>query len=166
MPGSFLVEDLFQSQDGLNLTSRERLSIREIGEVVQRLRARKVFSTDESGRFKVAVPVFSLWLKSHAELVLLPVWKQYASDKDLRQKDAGVKTPMISVAEPQFPIPEDDLLAVTQNLVFCGKQKDVAEVRMWLSQFDDDSRIEIAVALLKRLAERGYVSDGARELAI
>ncbi len=34
-----------------------------------------------------------------------------------------------------------------------------------MRQFDDDNRIEIAFALLKRLTERGYVSDGARELA-
>jgi hypothetical protein len=166
LTGSFVAEDVWQCQDSLYLTSRERLSVREIGDAVQRLRARKVFSTDEGGRFKVAVPVFSRWLKSHAELVLVPIWKQFVHEKDSRQKESGVVPSVISVVEPQFPIPEDDLLSVTQNLVFCGKQKDVAEVRLWLRQFDDDTRVEIAFALLTRLTERGYVSDGARELAI
>jgi hypothetical protein len=164
--GSFIAEDVWQCQDSLNLTSRERLSVREIGDVVQRLRARKVILTDDSGRFKVAVPVFSRWLKLHAELVLLPIWKQFVHDKETRQREGGVVSSSVTIVEPQFPIAEDDLLAITQNLVFCGKQKDVAEVRIWLRQFDDDSRIEIAFALLKRLTERGYVSDGARELAI
>jgi hypothetical protein len=166
LSGPFTTEDLWHAQDSLNLASKERLSIREIGEVIQRLRARKVLSSDENGRIKVAVPIFSHWLRAHAEMELLPIWKLYVREKESRQKEAGVVSQIISIAEPQFPIPEDDLLAVTQNLVFCGKQKDVAEVRIWLRQFDDDSRIEIAFALLKRLTERGYVSDGARELAI
>jgi len=164
--GPFLPEDLLSAQDNLDLTSKERLSIREIGGGIQRLRARKVLTSDENGRIKVTVPIFSLWLRAHAEVELLPNWKLYIREKDTRQREPGVVPQIISIAEPQFPIPEDDLLAVTQNLVFCGKQKDVAEVRIWLRQFDDDSRIEIAFALLKRLTERGYVSDGARELAI
>jgi hypothetical protein len=166
LSGSFVAEDVWQCQDGLNLTSRERISVREIGNVVQRLRARKVLSTDEGGRFKVTAPVFSRWLKLHAELVLLAIWKRFVHEKETRQKEAGVLPHIIAIAEPQFPISEDDLLSVTQNLVFCGKQKDVAEVRLWLRQFDDDSRIEIAFSLLRRLTEKGYVSDGARELAI
>lgn len=164
---SFSVDDLLQAQDTLNLSSRERLSSREIASVVQRLRARKVLLlTGEAGQFRVTVPLFALWLISHAELVLLPIWRQFTQDKEVRQKEGGVVSSLVAVVEPQFPIPEDDLLAATQNLVFCGKQKDVAEVRVWLRQFDDDNRIEIAFALLKRLTERGYVSDGARELAI
>ena len=68
--------------------------------------------------------------------------------------------------ESPFPIGEDILLPLSQKLIFCGKQKDVAEIRAWLPQFDDDNRIEIACVLLKRLADKGYVSDGAREYAI
>jgi hypothetical protein len=166
LTGPFLTDEAWQEQDGLNLASSERLSVRELGDVVQRLRARKVLVTDDSGRFKLAAPIFSLWLQSHAELVLLPNWKQYVREKEKRDDHSGQIPRMVSIAEPQFPIPEDELLAVTQNLVFCGKQKDVAEVKVWLRQFDDDNRIEIAYTLLKRLTERGYVSDGARELAI
>jgi hypothetical protein len=35
-----------------------------------------------------------------------------------------------------------------------------------LRQFDDDSRIELAFLLLKRLAEQGFVSEGARACAM
>jgi hypothetical protein len=69
----------------------------------------------------------------------------------------------VEIIEPAlFPIPEDDLLPVSQRLVYCGKQKDVAEVRAWLRQFDDEPRIQIAFQLLRRLAEKGYVSEGER----
>ncbi len=37
---------------------------------------------------------------------------------------------------------------------------------MWLKQFDDDTRIEIAFLLLKRLAEKGYVTEGAKLQAL
>jgi hypothetical protein len=122
--------------------------------------------TDDTGRIRIAVPIFAHWLQRHAELSLLPIWKQYLVERESDNRVPGNVPQIISITEPQFTIPEDDLLAVSQNLVFCGKQKDVAEIRIWLRQFDDDNRIEIAFALLKRLTERGYVSDGARELAI
>ena len=163
----FSAEEVWQAQDGLNITSDERLSERQVRDVIDRLRARNVLSQDESGRLRVAMPIFRRWLVSHAELSLVPNWKQYLHEADERQRDAGGAMPRApSILERQFPIPEDDLLAATQNLVFCGKQKDVAEVKVWLRQFDDDIRIEIAFVLLKRLTERGYISDGARELAI
>ena len=60
-----------------------------------------------------------------------------------------------------FPIDEDELLSVSERLLYLGKQKDVAEVRRWLRQFDDDGRIEVAFLLLKRLAENGFVNGGA-----
>ena len=57
------------------------------------------------------------------------------------------------------------MLAVSQKLIYCNRQKDVAEIRSWLRQFDDDSRIEVAFQLLKRLTERGFFNEGARSLA-
>ena len=46
--------------------------------------------------------------------------------------------------------------------MYCGKQKDVSELRVWLKQFDDDVRIELAFLLLRRLAERGFFTEGAK----
>ena len=65
------------------------------------------------------------------------------------------------VESSAFPIEEDELLSVSEKLVYLGKQKDVAEVRRWLRQFDDDARIEVAFLLLKRLVDDGFVNDGA-----
>jgi hypothetical protein len=36
----------------------------------------------------------------------------------------------------------------------------------WLRQFDDDARIEVAFLLLKRLAEKGFINEGAKSLAL
>jgi hypothetical protein len=160
-------EEVWQQQEALSLSSAERLSVREMSSVIQRLRSRKVLSNADSGRIKIAVPLFARWLEKYAELHLLPIWRKYALEKTSRvDPEEGRLSYVTAVAEPQFPISEDELLAVSQNLVFCGKQKDVAEIRSWLRQFDDDNRIEIAFVLLRRLTEKGYVSDGARELAI
>ena len=63
--------------------------------------------------------------------------------------------------EPSLPVSDDDLLAVAQPLTYLGRQVDVAKLRSWLLQFDDENRIELAYLLLKRLAEVGYVSEGA-----
>jgi len=39
-------------------------------------------------------------------------------------------------------------------------------IRVWLRQFDDDVRIEIAFLLLKRLAEKGFIAEGAKTVAM
>ncbi len=41
-------------------------------------------------------------------------------------------------------------------------QKEVSEIRIWLRQFDDDVRIDIAWTLLRQLASHGYISEGTR----
>jgi hypothetical protein len=161
-------ESLWEQQDSLSLSSTERLSIKELSTVIDRLRARKVLTEQQQDRrVRVAVPIFNDWLRKHAELTLLPIWRRHIAEKSAKPSDlAAASYSQVLVSDTAFPIPEDDLLAVSQNLVFCGKQKDVAEIRSWLRQFDDDNRIEIAFSLLKRLAEKGYVSDGAREYAL
>jgi hypothetical protein len=167
--GSFLTdESVWEKQDSLNLSSSERLSLREMSMVVDRLRSRKILTEPQhDGRIKIAVPILGDWLRKHAELALLPVWRRYVAERLSRPERVSDATkPVAHAIETSFPISEDELLPVSQNLVFCGKQKDVAEIRSWLRQFDDDNRIEIAFALLRRLAEKGYVSDGAREYAL
>src|SRR6266404_433822 len=162
-------ESVWEQQDNLNLSGSERLSLREMSMIIDRLRSRKILADSQhDGRVKIAVPILVDWLKKHAELVLLPVWRRFVAEKSSRpqQQDFEVSTPVAVTFAPAFPIAEDDLLSVSQNLVFCGKQKDVAEIRTWLRQFDDDNRIEIAFALLRRLTEKGYISDGAREYAL
>lgn len=160
-------ESVWEQQDSLNLTSAERLSLREMSTVIDRLRARKVMEPLHDGKLKITLPIFGDWLRKHAELALLPIWRRNVAERSLRPHEEAVSPkPAMAVFEAAFPIPEDDLLSVSQNLVFCGKQKDVAEIRSWLRQFDDENRIEIAFALLKRLAEKGYVSDGARGYGI
>jgi hypothetical protein len=93
---------------------------------------------------------------------ILPTWREFVRRNADAVEVALNPTPAITVRTEHFPVAEDELLAVSQRLVYCGKQKDVAEVKQWLRQFDDDSRIEVAFLLLKRLAEQGYMSEGAR----
>ena len=88
---------------------------------------------------------------------------------------ARARPPALKLAKPEipeathdvgFPIPEDDILAVSQRLMFCGRQKDVAELRSWLRQFDDEARIKVAFLLLKRLTEKGFINEGSKSLAL
>ena len=161
-------ESVWDQQDSLNLTSTERLSLREMSMVIERLRTRKIVSeTAGDGRIGLQLPVFSQWLQKNAELSLLPTWRRFVSEKAERGTTETAPSALpIALVETTFPISEEALLPLSQRLVFCGKQKDVAEIRVWLRQFDDDTRIEIAFLLLKRLVEKGYADAGEREYAV
>jgi hypothetical protein len=158
------VEELHEVQEELGLSYGEQLSVAGIREVIERLRRRGVLTVHEGkSGVKIELPIFRDWLKEHAELLLLRQWREFCSRLTVEDKTA----PLVRVIEDRtFPVSEDELLAVSQRLVYCGRQKDVAEVRAWLRQFDDDSRIEIAFLLLKRLAEKGYINEGERVFAI
>jgi hypothetical protein len=152
---------IFDAQDSVGLTHTERLTLGRVAEVLERLRNRNVVRRKDDGSFAIALPIFADWLASNAELRLLPRWKEFCKRQVLQEERPEAATvPYIS--ESSFPISEDDLLPVAHSLVYCGKEKDAAEIRSWLKQFDDDVRIEIAFRLLKRLSERGFVSEGAR----
>jgi hypothetical protein len=167
--GTFLnPEQVWEQQDSLNLTSTERLSLREMSMIVERLRTRKII-TDMGGdrRIRLHLPIFSHWLQKNAELSLLPTWRRFISEKSESAKAETVSyNPRYALVDSAFPIPEDALLPLSQRLIFCGKQKDVTEIRVWLRQFDDDNRIEIAFLLLKRLVDKGYINAGEREYAL
>jgi hypothetical protein len=143
----------------------EQISIATMREVVDRLRRRGVLVTvGDGGATRVEPPIFRDWLNEYAEILLLRIWREFRARPIAR---APVETARVETSEPAaFPVPEDDLLAVSQRLVYCGKQKDVAEVRAWLRQFDDDARVEVAFLLLRRMAEKGYVTEGERVLAM
>jgi hypothetical protein len=154
-------EVIFDAQDSLGLAHTERLTMGRITAVVERLRSRKVITKMPDGNITIALPIFRDWLASNAELRLLPRWKEYCRRQS---EQAGQTEPVVApyIMEGNFPISEDELLPVAHSLIYCGKEKDAAEIRSWLKQFDDDVRIEVAFRLLKRLAERGFVSEGAR----
>ena len=107
----------------------------------------------------VELPVFRDWLLEKGEAELLPVWRTFQDQEAAEPTDEEPGSLMI-VESSAFPIEEDALLSVSEKLVYLGRQKDVAEVRRWLRQFDDDARIEVAFLLLKRLVEDGFVNDG------
>ena len=112
------------------------------------------------GHVKIELPVFRDWVNENGESQLLPIWKQFQSQVQ-RKSDEKTTEIQLYVEAGAFPISEDELLPVSEKLIYLGKQKDVAEVRRWLRQFDDDNRIEIAFSLLKRLVEKGFVNEGA-----
>ena len=134
----------------------------------ERLLSRNVIKYNHSRQKVVIVlPLFSEWLAENAVAQLLPIWKLYKEMS--RAAIAAEAGPLLATSNPEsvgFVIPEDDIIAVSQRLIYCGRQKDVAEIRSWLRQFDDEPRIEIAFQLLKRLAEKGFVNEGARSLAL
>jgi hypothetical protein len=153
------LDHLYEAQEALGLTATERLSSEEIKAVLSRMANRKVLRSVGWGGYEVMLPIFKDWLSQNAEICLLPRWRRFCASRAETQPPTEV---VVQVSEPPFPISEDDLLQVSQNLVYCGKQKDAVEIRIWLRQFDDDVRIQVAFRLLKRLAERGFVSEGSR----
>ena len=161
-------EDVFNQQEALGLGVNDRLSQRELTVVLDRLRMRKVLSASPgSGRLRLTHPIFEDWLGENSETRLLPIWRAYSTDR-MQPIHTPVQAQRIDTEarEVNFPIAEDDLLALSSQLVYCGKQKDVAELRTWLKQFDDDTRIEIAYLLLKRLTEKGFTSAGTHDYLI
>jgi hypothetical protein len=156
------VDDLAAAQERLGLELALQLTPRELARIVDRLRARKILAVTISGaKVEISLPIFREWLAENAELRVLLRWRDYCAARTSRTESYAAPLPVM-IAEAAFPISEEDLLTVSQKLFYCGKQKDVIELRIWLRQFDDDNRVEIAYLLLKRLAERGFVDEGQR----
>lgn len=156
------LDDLVEAQDHLGLEPHQRLSSQELREVESGLLHRHVLSRqrDEGRGIEVDLPVFRDWLLDNGETELLPVWRSF--QEELEAKGPVEEPASFSIVESSaFPIDEDDLLAVSERLVYLERQKDVAEVRRWLRQFDDDGRIEVAFLLLQRLVQHGFVNYGA-----
>lgn len=155
-------EDLLEAQQTLQLSGSQSLTRNDFRTIEARLVRRKVMvsSKELGGGFLVGLPILKEWLLANAETQLLPFWRKYIDEQSNRDT-VGEQAATTILETTPFPISEDDLLPVSQKLIFLGKQIDVAEVRRWLRQFDDDSRIEVAFQLLRRLAERGYVTEGA-----
>jgi hypothetical protein len=160
------IDDLVGVQEGLDLSVSSKLSRRDVIKVIDRLRKRRIlFTTPTERKIEVAPPIFRDWLAQHAEARVLAKWRSFCDKRSIDTPVINEKE-VVPIIEAPFPIPEEDLLIISQQLVYCGKQKDVTEIRLWLRQFDDEIRIDIAFQLLKRLVEKGYVSDGARLQAL
>jgi hypothetical protein len=161
-------EELDAVQDSLPLSLGDRASEGELRRACARLLARNILTgVSEKGSFVISLPIFREWLAENAVSKLLTIWTAY---KELTRvaisQSASLADTDAALDFSGFTIPEDDLLAVSQRLVYCGRQKDVADIRSWLRQFDDDARIEVAFLLLKRLAEKGFINEGAKSLAL
>ena len=155
------LEDLVAAQEQLGLEPSEKLPLQDLRDVQTGLLRRRVLSRQHGGArgTELELPVFRDWLLDNGERELLPVWRSFQADQAAKGPTEEPVVPAI-LESPGFPIDEDQLLPVSERLVYLGRQKDVAEVRGWLRQFDDESRIEVAFLLLKRLAEKGFVNEG------
>ena len=160
------VDELVEVQESLPLSQTEHATVRTIRSACERLKARKVFKiVPAQDATVIALPILREWLAENAVTRLLPVWTNYIGIA--RAEGIGLVQPQVQIGEQiAFPISEDEMLAVSQRLLYCGRQKDVAEIRQWLKQFDDDNRIEVAFLLLKRLTEKGFVNEGTRSRSL
>lgn len=162
------IEEVQEIQESLPVAVGDRAAGSDLRRACERLVRRGVLIPQKSGTgFVVGLPIFREWLGENAVPKLLPLWVDHLSA--VRREHAGAEDPdrQADPVDPgTFPISEDDLLAVAQRLMYCGKQKDVADIRLWLRQFDDDGRIEIAFQLLRRVAERGFINEGMRALGL
>jgi hypothetical protein len=161
------LDELPAALESLPISLEDRPTVGTLRTACERLKQRRILITlpKEEG-FAIGLPLFREWLAENADPRLLTVWTSYAA-QSRKAKEAQTPlaaAPILDIAT--FPIPEDDLIAVSQRLVYCGHQKDAAEIRQWLRQFDDDNRIEVAFLLLKRLSERGFINEGSRSRAL
>lgn len=160
-------DDLMEAQELLPLAAEDRGTLAELRRACTRLLQRGVLEHRKEVEGQVvALQIFREWLGENARAQLLPVWCDHKADLRAREASETSGLEQVPVLDGSFPIGEDEMLAVAQRLIFCGKQKDVAEIRAWLRQFDDDSRIEVAFALLQRISEKGFINEGARALSI
>ncbi|MCB9694331.1 MAG: ATP-binding protein [Alphaproteobacteria bacterium] len=161
------VDDLISAQNDLDLRPGEQLGGQELQAAADRLRWRGVLRDARGGRLELSLPIFGDWLVRNARSELLDKWRRYLGRLAKSTETTGAATtPMVALSPPHFPISEDDLLDVSQRITYLGKQKDVAELRAWLRQFDDDVRIELAFLLLTRLANQGFINHGTRLQAL
>ena len=156
------LEDLEEVQRQLDLDPKGRLSAQGLREVQDALARRTVISRQKAGSqgYGITLPIFRDWLLESGEAELISVWRSFREELTLTEPPQESAAPM-AIETGAFPIPEDELLSVSERLVYLGRQIDVAQVRCWLRQFDDDSRVEVAFMLLKRLADSGFINDGA-----
>lgn len=161
-----LIDEIQEVQESLPMATDLRASGSDLRRACDRLIRRGVLTHQKSGAgFVVTLPIFREWLGENAVSKLLPLWTAHVAATKHEQADLdNSATEQVDLST--FPVSEDDLLAVAQGLVYCGKQKDVADIRQWLRQFDDDGRIEIAFQLLRRVAERGFINEGKRSLGL
>jgi hypothetical protein len=156
-------DELLEAQQGLPIATEDRASAAELRRACTRLHKRGVLSGRSGDDDQVvSLQIFREWLGENARSKLIPVWMSYReSGRSALADDASQSAPL-DAPDAAFPISEDELLAVAQKLTYCGKQKDVAEIKQWLRQFDDDTRIETAYLLLKRISEQGFITEGMR----
>lgn len=159
------IDELFEAQERLGLGPAERLSSRELRIVLERLNSRSVTSPRVRGG-SINLVIFRNWLDERAEMYLLPKWREYWRKRPDQSLPETQDVHATVVGSDFFSIPEEELLDVANRLTYCGSRKDVAEIRVWLRQFDDDIRIGIGFELLKRLSEKGFVTEGAKLRAL
>ncbi|WP_441232765.1 phosphoribosyltransferase-like protein [Bradyrhizobium sp. 1200_D9_N1_1] len=162
-------DELLEAQHGLSLSAALTASDIELSRACARLTARGILcASQKSSEYSLALKIFREWLSENAVSKLVPIWIEHKENERSAALAEPVKAEMSEVASDLsgFVIAEDDILAVSQRLMYCGRQKDVAELRSWLRQFDDDARIEVAFLLLKRLADKGFINEGMKSLAL
>lgn len=155
------IDEVIEAQNTIDLPMEDRANEKTLRNACLRLVKRKILSKSSNGDiWTITLPIFREWVAANSISHLLPIWQ---SAKLLKKpKHEQSKRTRTIKYDSSFIIPEEEILSVSQNLVFLGKQKDVAEIRLWLRQFDDDNRIEMAFTLLKRVAEKGFITEGAR----
>lgn len=161
------VEELAEAQQGLPIAAEDRARTGELRKACARLHKRGVLS-DRGGADEkvVSLQIFREWLGENARSKLLPIWTSQLELERAAADDEPAPAAQFEAPDAAFPISEDELLAVAQKLTYCGKQKDVAEIKQWLRQFDDDTRIETAYLLLKRISEQGFITEGMRATSL
>jgi hypothetical protein len=159
------VDEVDEAQTRLDIGPQDRLSRSRLRSAMDRLCRRGVLKEEgDLGPYELYMPVFRRWLSENGRRHCINHWREHCR-RVLAHGQGPGELVRVEAAE-SFPIEEEHLLNLSSRLVFRGKQKDVVELKVWMRQFDDQNRIELAYILLKRLVEKGFISDGARQAAL
>ncbi|KQP02768.1 hypothetical protein ASF45_16000 [Pseudorhodoferax sp. Leaf265] len=157
------IDELLEAQESLPIDAQDRAQGSVLRRACARLLQRGVLEQRKDGDgLVVGLQIFREWLGENARAQLLPIWCNLLEAERAARPGEDELPASEDTADTGFPISEDDMLIVAQRLIYCGRQKDVAEIKSWLRQFDDDSRIEIAFLLLQRMADKGFINEGMR----
>lgn len=111
--------------------------------------------------YQTTVPIFGSFLSKHGSSVVLPFYGRYKDNiqqKVLRNTPPARLPAVIGQSDP-FPIDEEELIAISEGLIYQSQRVDPVHIKTWLRQFSNDADILIAAKLLRRLKERYYIDS-------
>jgi AAA domain len=131
----------------------EGLNVEDTLEALVRRGVLRGEGTGAVRQYNVKFEIFRWWLCENGRAQLLAPFKErVAAGVEEENRAAG----RIGVVGADFPISDDELIRVAEGLVYRDKQVHPMQIKQWLRQFQDDTKIHLAFRMLSALRQRWY----------